>query len=540
MIFQNTPPRIQSCWRLGATLCFLLGNLGLLQANQVITIMAANLTSGNGQDYDLGHGNRIIRGLKPDITLVQEMNYLANSPANIRTWVNENFGTQFHFFREPSEQIPNGIVSRFPILQSGEWNDTTLDNRDYVWARIDIPGPKDLWAVSVHLSSGGGATQRSEQAQELVAYIQAQGIPATDYLVIGGDLNTNSRTENCLSVLSALVRTAGPYPVDQAGLGGTNASRAKPYDWVIPDADLHARRVPYVLGSNSFTDGLVFDSRVYTPLAQVPPVLAGDSGATSMQHMAVIRAFSVESDNAPPVITQGATISRSLSQNSYPTAFSLTLQATDANSNPLSWSISSPASKGTASVAAPTSGTQVAINYVPSINALGSDAFTVRVSDGQGGTDEITVQVTIQLPAAYDRWTFEQFAPLTIETQATVWGEGADPDGDGVINLAEFAFNLNPKAIDAAANILDIQYSSIDNAFLISHLMRMDGSEPALPYSIEFSTTLEPNDWSELGAGDFTQLEATVLSPEFSRARLQLATPPSDQLKGFYRLKITR
>ena len=79
--------------------------------------------------------------------------------------------------------------------------------------------------------------------------------------------------------------------VDQDGLTGTNASRGKPYDWVLPDADLEAFHVPVVIGAQSFPDGLVFDTRVYTPLDDVAPAQATDSGAPSMQHMAVVKDF---------------------------------------------------------------------------------------------------------------------------------------------------------------------------------------------------------------------------------------------------------
>jgi hypothetical protein len=41
----------------------------------------------------------------------------------------------------------------------------------------------------------------------------------------------------------------------------------------------------------SFASGLVFGSRVYTPLADVPPITAADSAADGMQHMPVVRAF---------------------------------------------------------------------------------------------------------------------------------------------------------------------------------------------------------------------------------------------------------
>lgn len=279
-----------------------------LLANERIRILAANLTSGNGQDYDPGHGNRILQGLRPDIVLVQEFNYLGNTSADFRAWVDMNFGASFSYVREPSpSQIPNGVVSRYPILASGAWTDANVSNRKFVWARIDIPGDKDLWAISVHLLTTGSANRNAE-ASQILNYIAAQGIPATDYVTLGGDFNTDNRSESCLNTLSSYFSTSGPWPVDQSGNGHTNAGRNKPYDWVLADADLHALRTPLVLGSNSFANGLVFDSRVYSPLPS--PVLAGDSGATNMQHMAVARDFLIPSTTpAVPAIYSATTAS---------------------------------------------------------------------------------------------------------------------------------------------------------------------------------------------------------------------------------------
>lgn len=275
------------------------GLLTPLRADERIRIVAANLTSGNGQNYDPGHGNRILQGLRPDIALVQEFNYLNNTAADFRAWVDMNFGPTFSYVREPNAgQIPNGIVSRYPILASGEWDDTDVGNRDFVWARIDIPGDKDLWVISVHLLTTGSSNRNSE-ASQILRYIAAQGVPASDYVVLGGDFNTDSRTEACIHTLSAYFVTAGPYPVDQAGNGNTNSGRSAPYDWVLADADMHALRTPVVLGAHSFANGLVFDSRVYTPLPS--PVLAGDSAASGMQHMAVVRDFLVPANTAPAV-----------------------------------------------------------------------------------------------------------------------------------------------------------------------------------------------------------------------------------------------
>lgn len=259
-----------------------------------LRIVASNLTSGNAQSYDPGHGLRILQGLKPDIALMQEFNYGNNSAAAIRAMVDANFGATFAYYRQPSGSIPNGVISRFPILASGVWDDPNTSDRELVWARIDVPGPKDLWAVSVHLLTASSSV-RNTQANTLVGLVK-MNVPAGDYLVIGGDFNTDTAGEPCLTTLGQVVVTdlaMAPQPVDGSGKAGTNASRAKPYDWVLADPDLNPLRVPVRIGAQSFPSGLVFDSRVYTPLADVMPVQQGDSGAANMQHMAVVKDFTL-------------------------------------------------------------------------------------------------------------------------------------------------------------------------------------------------------------------------------------------------------
>ncbi len=270
-------------------------------------VMAANISSGNYQSYDPGHGTRIFQGLDPDVVLIQEFNYGDNSATAIRSFVNTAFGTGFSYYREGGAQIPNGVISRWPIVAAGEWDDTKVSNRDFAWARIDVPGPKDLWVVSVHLLTSD-ATTRNAEASQLVSLIKAN-VPAADLLVVGGDLNTNSRTESAFSTLSQVVVTSGSFPVDRNGNGNTNASRAKPYDHVLVDADLRAYQTATVVGGSTFASGLVVDTRVYSPLAEISPALSADSGATNMQHMAVVKDFllPVDGSTEPPPPPPGST-----------------------------------------------------------------------------------------------------------------------------------------------------------------------------------------------------------------------------------------
>lgn len=257
-----------------------------------LRIVASNTTSGNLQSYDPGDGQRILQALKPDVALMQEFNYGNNSADAIRIFVDSTFGPEFAYYRETGNaQIPNGVISRYPIITSGTWKDPQTTTRGFAYARIDIPGDHDLWAISVHLLTSG-ASRRSAEAQTIVSQIRAT-VPAGDYLTIGGDFNTRSRTEGCVQTLGQFFKVTGPFPADTRGNGDTSSNRNDPYDWVLVSRDLDALQVPAEVGGLSFSSGLVFDSRNFDPLANVAPVRRGDSGSTNMQHMAVVRDFAL-------------------------------------------------------------------------------------------------------------------------------------------------------------------------------------------------------------------------------------------------------
>lgn len=103
--------------------------------------------------------------------------------------------------------------------------------------------------------------------------------------------------------------------------------------------------------------------------------------------------YGVSASVSKPVITQGDSVNVSMSEDGSPTAFSLTLNATDPGGETLTWSISSAASHGTASASG--TGASKSISYTPTANYFGSDSFKVKVTNTSGGTDEITVNVTI-------------------------------------------------------------------------------------------------------------------------------------------------
>ena len=269
---------------------------------QTIRFMSANITSGNQQTYDDGKGIHIFKAFKPDIVVIQEFNYTSGATALTK----EAFGDNFYHYKGTG-RIPNGIISRWPILSHGTWDSNITSDREWEWAIIDIPGDRDLLAVSVHLHG----KDHNKEFQPLLNQITAKQKEGNYYVILGGDFNTDKRDSAVSSLCSknsilTCSSKSGMYPVDQNENGMTSGERDDYYDYVIFDKTLDTYEIPITIGSHTYSHGHVIDSRVYSDLGElgdIPPVQAGDSWLcetsphcdgnretrTNMQHMAVIR-----------------------------------------------------------------------------------------------------------------------------------------------------------------------------------------------------------------------------------------------------------
>ena len=260
----------------------------VLCPESMVRIVAANLTSGAGAGtYDAGHGIRIMEGLQGDVFLVQELLFGNNTDAAIDTFARRVCGEECEAYRGVGDLIPNGVVSRFPILEAGIWDDPETDTREFAWARIDVPGRPDLWAVSIHLLTSSGAAREAE-SRALAEHINLN-VPEGDHVVIGGDFNTGGG--GAYDRLRGVVQIPPTPPRDQAGNTNTNAPRSRILDGILVSRALDQRELPVAIGGDSFPAGLVVDTRVFTPIEALAPAELGDSDAVNMQHMAVVRDF---------------------------------------------------------------------------------------------------------------------------------------------------------------------------------------------------------------------------------------------------------
>ncbi|MEI7900140.1 MAG: chitobiase/beta-hexosaminidase C-terminal domain-containing protein [bacterium] len=180
--------------------------------------------------------------------------------------------------------------------------------------------------------------------------------------------------------------------------------------------------------SNSFIlSGLVYGTNVLTAIAldQVGGTTTSTPVRVSLHHR--------------PVITEGDSVGKSVSQDGSPTIFALTLHATEPDGDTVTWRIKTLPLHGTASVSG--LGFAASVAYQPETAYFGADSFIVQADDGRGLTDEITVNVTI-----IRVW------PLTVTTP---YGSAVPPTGTNRYNTGT---SLSGGIINSPVDNGTIQY----------------------------------------------------------------------------------
>jgi len=158
-----------------------------------------------------------------------------------------------------------------------------------------------------------------------------------------------------------------------------------------------------------------------------------------------------------PVIAQGTSVSATMSEDGFPTAWSTpTISATNLEGDTMTWTLATPATHGTATVSG--TGASPTITYSPTANYNGTDSFVVQVAEVDG-VATITVNVTV---TAVNDAPVASNGNLTTNEDTVGNGavEGADVEGstltyhlvtDGsqgaaVINTTTGAFTYTPTA----------------------------------------------------------------------------------------------
>ena len=256
-----------------------------------LRIMSANATSGDSQLYEQP-GMNMMFAMDPDIIIIQEFR---SSAEDVIRQLESRFKTKYSYHKGKG-RIGNGIIvkgeNKIKSVHSQPSILEFITDRGYDAAIVDIPGPKDMLVVSLHLYTKASSNMKSQIDEYPAVFDFIQQIRNTGdyYVVVGGDFNSSS-SQYVNLYWSSLLATDVTYPRDHLGNYNTNAARRRHYDWILVDRDFQQFSVPTKVGNQIFPHGYVLDSRVHSPLSEIAPVRAEDSAAANFQHMPVVRDF---------------------------------------------------------------------------------------------------------------------------------------------------------------------------------------------------------------------------------------------------------
>jgi uncharacterized repeat protein (TIGR02543 family) len=357
-----------------------------------------------------------------------------NSPITITAYTNA--GCNFRFWAGPdASKVANTNSATTTINVTNAASVTAWFNRrpsvssNAVWVAMDEDGSPAGWATPgvtatdtnvdtltwslLSDAAHGSANVSGTGASPTMAYTPTPNWNGSDSFVArvtdnkGGTntvtVNVTVRPRNDPPVNTAAPSVTGTYQVGQTltvlnGTWNDNTDLAPgtisyTYQWRRADNGSGANAADIAGATLSTYLLAAADSGKYVCVR----VTATDNGEglPSSTNAALATAWSLVG-NTEPVIAQGTSVSATMSEDGSPLAWSSpTITAYDADGDALTWSKTGGPSKGSVTFTA--AGTNLAnLVYTPSNNLNGADSFVMRVSDGKGLTDDITVNVTVQ------------------------------------------------------------------------------------------------------------------------------------------------
>ncbi|WFR60916.1 Ig-like domain-containing protein [Paenibacillus amylolyticus] len=188
----------------------------------------------------------------------------------------------------------------------------------------------------------------------------------------------------------------------------------------IPATDPQGETLTYTLTTPPPNGTVVLDPATgaftYTPNAGFIGTDTFVVTVTNTSGIPVTSTVSVNVDNQPPVVQN---VSVDTVQN---TSVNGQIPATDPEGNPLTYTVTATPSLGTVTV-----NPDGSFTYTPNAGVVGTDTFSVLVSDGLGGTatSVVTVNIIDQPPVTQD---FQFTTPANVPVAGAV--TATDPDGD--------------------------------------------------------------------------------------------------------------
>jgi len=176
--------------------------------------------------------------------------------------------------------------------------------------------------------------------------------------------------------------------------------------------------------------------------------------------------------------------------------------------------------------------------WTPGSNQLGSYAVQFRASDGLL-TDSKSAQVQIleSVPSTFKDWQ-QHYWPET--TDPAIIGLTADPDGDGINNLLEYALDADPTVADDSV-LPEIGVETVDGRRYITLTYRRRTDDSALNYEVLGSEDLATplSNWAV--QSQTMTVNQDGLSPDMERVKVRDSVAiEGGPLHRYLRLRVTQ
>ncbi len=188
-------------------------------------------------------------------------------------------------------------------------------------------------------------------------------------------------------------------------------------------------------------------------------------------------------------VTIAATTPNAAERGLVPGTFTVTRSGPLMSALTVSYTVSGSAAAGTdypslsGTVTIPANLASATITVLPNADSLAESDETVTVTLASGlAASFATANATVTIhDQPIDAWRFSHFTAAELANPA-ISGDTADGDRDGIINVLEYALNLDPKVVDVnalptafvnASGFPSLSYTALDSAVDISYIVEI-------------------------------------------------------------------
>lgn len=179
---------------------------------------------------------------------------------------------------------------------------------------------------------------------------------------------------------------------------------------------------------------------------------------------------------------------------------------------------------------------RLGIIYIAPESAPPPDVLTISAASSAGGTAFASISILTK-PTHLTAWQAMHFTELELSEpilEATLWGPGAMPAGDGVANLVKFAFNRGP--YETIRDLLPKPRLTNDGHTLVLDLIRRT-DVPGLLYQPQWSSNLL--NW-DAHTSRVVVAESTPLTADLDKAVVRAVPDLREAERGFVKVDVAQ